>query len=283
MSHWKPLSGRVGLVASAPTASGAVSVLALYRQAWGVDPQNFQQAPNPLMASSAQGLHATMLASCTLASNRVDFSLTPYSGSQLDAEPQLHLIDDASAFYAELLRVSTAIGAGKIEVPPEFDRPAIFVQFASIESSVTEANRVLSGAIPEKYRPKLEDEGAFALQLNRPLTVRYRDDVTVNFLTKWSVEQFQVVSFGVQSGGVSGGSAQPGMLTPKVQVFIGACLTFDCHVAAPAGFVVPQGVRLLGRDQQAATFVDALRLVSDSQHALGLNMEGFPNDKSIQH
>jgi len=224
------------------------------------------------MVAMAQGRKGNLNATCTVAPNRVDFGLSPVNQPSMGSEPKLNLIDDSTVFHSELLRIINELGTGAIKVPDQFDRAALFVQFASIEPNVMEANRAISATIPERYRPKLTNEEAFVLQVNLPRAIPQHDDVRVNFLTKWSVEQFQVFSLAVQAGGFQGGaSAQAGMLAPRIQSFLGACITFDCSLASVAK------TGLLDRERRAATFLEGLRLVSNALVESGLNFKGFSN------
>jgi len=276
VTDWKPLSGRLGLVASGPTTRGNLSVPAIYKAAFGVDAQNFQQAPNPLLPSIAQGSKAGMTATCSLAANRVDFNLSPANPSGSISGPTLQLIDNPTFFYSELLHIATSICDGSVVLPNEFDRATIFIQLASIELDVETANRALVRVIPEQYRPKLQGEEAFALQINNPKTIESGgESLRLNFLTKWSVEQFQVITFGMATGGVPSGMVHPNMLQPQIQTFVGACVTFDCNVLTS---IAPKNA-LLDRDQQHATFLAGLNLISGAQRDFGLDIKGFPSDK----
>jgi hypothetical protein len=279
VSNWKPLSGRIGLVASGPVAPGTLSVLKLYSEAFGAEPQNFQTAQNPLMVSTAQGSKSGMVVNCILATNRVDFNLSPSNPSGSVSAPRLQLIDDEGGFYDQLLLIAEAIGSGKISIPQAFDRATVFVQFAAIESDWATANAALTRVMPERYRPKLENEEAFSLQINHPRSIQTGDGaVQLNFLTKWSVEQFQVITFEMATGGFAGGVGQPNMMQPSIKTYLGACLTFDCNVAMPP--MLPN-TQFLSADQRQATLMAGLGLIGRFQHQFGLDLKGFPDDKQI--
>lgn len=278
MGDWKPLSGRIGLGANAPLVPGTVSVIKLYSEAFGSDPQNFQQAQNPLMASVAQGTTFGMASNCILAPGRLDFNLNPMTPSGAISELKMQLIETDDAFYSQLLHIADSIGSGKIATPQEFDRPTVFAQFASIESDWTSANKVLSRVIPERYRPKLDAEEAFALQINHPKSIESGgESIRLNFVTKWSVEQFQVISFGMATGGFAG-SVQPGLLQPQIQSFLGACLTFDCSVAMPS--TIP-GKKFFTRDQQHSALRAGLGLIGEFQREVGLDVKGFRENEQV--
>lgn len=270
MGRWKALAGRISIIAGTPVVSGSVSVLELYKQAWGMDPLSFQQAPNPLAPSLAQGVRSGMTSSCNLAPNRVDFNLTPHSNSEMETEPTLVLMEDAGALHGELLRLSVALGVGAVNLPEEFNRVAIAVQFASIEANATEANRTITQAIPEKYRPKLNDEQAFVFQINQPARISPVEATQVNFVTKWSVEQFQVFRLGVSSDSMQGGSGQ-GALQPQWKTFVGACISFECNLLPLSNLIK------FSRNEQAKVLIQGLNLISQSQQEYGLHMEGFVN------
>jgi hypothetical protein len=275
MSLWKPLAGRIGLVATKPTSPGAVSALSLYKQTWGGEPANFQSSPNPLMPSAAQGIVSDLAATCSVALNRVDLSLTPSAQTgNPDPQPELRLIENSAPFFDELSRVAIAIGKNDIEIPPAFDRASAFVQFVSIEANVIEANQALVRTIPEKFRPQLTREESFVLQLSRP-TLDRNGNIPINILTKWSVEQFQVVTFGIATG-FHGGATPSAVMQPQLQVraFLGACLSIDCSF--------PNDREPPDRGQQMESLFGCLSLIAGARHEYGLTIGELQYEKTIQ-
>jgi hypothetical protein len=267
MSLWKPLAGRIGMVASKPTTPGAISALSLYQQTWGGDPSSFQSAQNPLMPSQAQGIVSDLAATCSVAQNRVDISLTPNAQTATpESVQELRLIENSPALFSELKRVANAIGNDEIKIPSAYDRASAFVQFVSVEGNVVEANQALARTIPEKYRPQLTDEEAFILQLNRRTLDRYHGNIPINILTKWSVEQFQVITFGIAAVGFQGGSTPSTVMQPQLQVqtFLGACLSFDCSFPND---------HQLNRGQQVESLLGCLEVVAGTRHEYGLTID----------
>lgn len=269
MSTWKALVGRISFLASAPTPPPETSVLDLYKQTWGTNPQNFQDAPNPLMPSTAQGVVDGMTVACTKLPNRVDFSVTPNTTIPT-ADLSIRFIEDASTLRGELSRIAAAIAANQIIVPEMLNRVAVFIQFVAIEPDLVSANKAVSRAIPRGYGGELSDEEAFVLQFSRSQALRDVPKVKLNVLTKWSVEQFQVVSFGVSFGvsvgGVAGENPQTGIV-PQVRSYIGASVSFDCNTP-------PTRETLVG-NERSALILEALNIASRAQLEYGLNVEGF--------
>ncbi len=268
MSTWKPLAGRVSFIADAPATEKPIAS-SLFLQAWGTDPQSFQQNPNPLAPSIAQGVRSGMLATCAVLPNRIDFALAPHAkGAQAD-RPTLVAIDSLIALYEELTRVAGRLRDGTLLVPTPFARPAVFLQFLSHEETRPAANQRIVGVIPSSYRPKLEEEESFALQLSRPLRI---GDVSTNVLTKWSVETFQVFWFGIQA--TAGGAAS---FSTRVEHFLGACVAFDIGPPGQTGFSfgapAPPGV--VDRSKQAEIIFSALQYVDRMLREYGLDLESI--------
>jgi hypothetical protein len=124
--------------------------------------------------------------------------------------------------------------------------------------------------MPSNYRVNLKDEEAFALQVSTTWKVKRFDKLGINFLRKWSVEQFQVVTLGVGVGGFPIANLSAAM--PQIDSYLGACLAIECNtrpVAEP-----------LTADQQAAALFDGLQLTSDAIREYRLDVEGFGNAKT---
>jgi hypothetical protein len=269
MSLWKPLIGRISIAASKPTPPGALSALELYQQIWKSDPTNFQNSPNPLMVSAAQGIALGMTASCAVVQNRADISLTPNAqDAATSVSLALRLIEDRSALYGELSRITQSIGNGTIKIPSEYDRVSTFIQYVSIEDDALAANAAVAKTIPERFRPRLTNEDAFILQVNIPTVDRRFGDTQINFLTKWSVEQFQVVSFGLAMGGTQGQGIPMPQLTSKS--YLGACLSCECNFPTQ---------NTPNRDQQIKSLIGFLGVLAEMQHDYGLNVDELPYDK----
>lgn len=271
MSTWKPLAGRISFNADTPPGEKPIAS-ELFRQGWGADAQSFQQPPNPLMPSIAQGIQSGMLATCAVLPNRIDFALAPNVQGAKNDRPTLVTIESVTALYDELTQVAANLRSGSLLVPTPFARPSVYMQFLSPEETLLAGNQRIADVIPTSYRPKLEKEDSFALQLSQSLQV---GEITLNALVRWSVETFQVFWFGFQAA--AGGSAS---ILPQIEKFLGACVAFDIGPPAPVGISfgpAPTTGAALDRPKQAEIIFTGLQYVDLMQHEYGLGLARHSN------
>jgi hypothetical protein len=268
MSEWKSSGGRITLF-PATMSSPSPSALELYRQVWGEEPDSFQKQANPLAPSVAQGNRSGLKAGCVAQPTRIDFTLTPPSSKQEEEQEVVSfpLIEDTGLLRADLTRTIDAVGL--TPVISSVVRVALGIQFLNLKPSCTEANGLLIAHIPEQYGVKVTDEEDFVFQINRPYRSRSAAGIKTNFITKWSVDQLQILTFAVPVGGTATGSAQipgPGSQTDK---FIAASVNFDVN-NAPMETKLP--------DRQATSLLhEALVTIAQMQKTIRLNVEGFQN------
>jgi hypothetical protein len=225
------------------------------------------------MPSTAQGVQGAMAVACTAFPNRIDFNLSP--DTTPGGVPELKLIDDGVAFFAELDRIARFLADGeKVGIQQGLERVALFVQFAKLVPHVVEANREISKVIPERYRVSLSAEEAFALQISEPILTRSAPTIRVNFLRKWSVEQFQVVSFGMGPAGGVGAAGPQGIVRPIVANFLGACVAFDINTVPPH--------EQLTREKQSEILIESLQLARETLRSFGLDVK-VSSDDSTRH
>jgi hypothetical protein len=125
-----------------------------------------------------------------------------------------------------------------------------------------EANHILTGILPNRYRVGISNEEDFVLQINQPRTSAEVEGVRMNYLTKWSTLRFQVLNVSIAMG--VAGVAMP---TQETQEFIAAGLTFDNNNK-------PVNVPLT-REQQSSLLSEGLRASEEMQRTIGLRFEGF--------
>jgi hypothetical protein len=264
MNEWKSSGGRITLF-PASVSSPALSALELYRQVWDEEPDGFQKQANPLAPSVAHGSRNSLKVACLAQPGRIDFNLTPPSSKQEEAV-SFPLIEDTGLLRAELLRVIDIVD--RSAVLNSVVRVALGVQFLALKPSSAEANRVLTAHIPEQYGVKITDEEDFIFQINRPYPSRSAEGVKTNFITKWSVDRLQILTFAVSAGGPTT-SAQTPASGSQTAEFIAASVNFDIN-NVPAQTPLPNG-------QPAPLLREALIAVARMQQAIGLNVEGFQN------
>jgi hypothetical protein len=271
MNEWKAYVGRIVLFPGAPVLSPP-SALELYRRVWGTDPDNFQKQANPLMPTLAQGTHSGMTTSCMTHPSRIDFSLTPLSPTDEVAQLSFRLIEDTSQLRAELTTITDAIGNGIVS--DSVVRVALNVHFLTVKPSPAKANEVLTKIIPAQYGVRITNEEDFIFQINRPYMSRKVEATKVNSITKWSVERLQVLTFAFPMIGAPI-SAPANAVPPKplTAAFTGASVTFDINNAPMESPI------LLSGEQQSLLLREALTTVVQVQRDIGLNVEGFQNDK----
>ncbi len=142
-------------------------------------------------------------------------------------------------------------------------RVALILQFLNLKPSHAEANKALTEVIPNRYGVTITDEEDFIFQINQPHMNREFQDIKMNFVTKWSVEQFQILTISLPSGGV------PAPVLPQPKNAIAASVVFDNNNIP----LTP--VRALPGKEQSALLQEALDAAVQMQQEIGLNIEGF--------
>lgn len=265
MNEWKALTARVSLFSSVQPSLQVMSALEIYKRIWKSEPERFQKSMNPLAPSIAQGRGTSLGYACSLQSSRIDINLMPLVSDSEATESTFQVIEDPTQLYREL---SMIIGeVGKSGISDSVMRVALFVQFVNLTANVVEANRAATEAIPEQYRIKLSDEEAFALQLSRPRTIRGVENIKMNFITKWSVEQFQVVTIAMPTNTMPTLGPAAGIGVPNVVEYIGASVAIDCN-NIPA--LVP-----LSSAQQSTLLNEGLIYSAQMQRNYGVNIKDF--------
>ena len=242
IGEWKALEGRVTLFPSSSPTSSVASAHAVYQQVWGDDPDSFQKGSG-VSPGVAQGKRKGMNVSCFVHPGRIDFNLAP---TPEGTEMSLALISDVEAFFDSLNRIIVAVSKG-VSVG-SMNRVGLHVQFFRPASNFTEANRMLTEIMPDKYRLALSDEEDFGLQVNRPYVSHTVPDIKMNAIAKWSIERLQVVAFAapVRMAGVQ---TQPRMPAPRIKEFMGASTAFENNNSKPTS---------LSPDQQSSLLFEAM-------------------------
>jgi hypothetical protein len=266
MSEWKSSGGRITLFPA--VSSPPPSALELYRQVWGKEPDGFQKQANPLLPSVAHGNHNGLKAGCLAQPTRIDFNLTPGPSRQDEAQEDASfpLIEDTALLRDELSRIIDVVGHNASLSPVV--RVALGIQFLALKPSSAEANAVLTASIPERYGVRITDEEDFIFQINQPYSSRSAQGIRANFITKWSVDRLQILTFALQTGGPITTAQIPASGSQTVQ-FIAASVNFDVNNVQTA-IPLPNG-------QPASLLREALSAVAQMQQAVGLNIEGFQN------
>ncbi|MEO8051931.1 MAG: hypothetical protein ABI833_16055 [Acidobacteriota bacterium] len=255
MPEWKPSTGSITLFLASPT-SPPLSALDLYRQIWKLDPDKFEKQPNPLAPAIAQGRHSGLTAACAIQPGRIDFRLSPILPPRQGIGIVFPLIEDLARFERALDGVTATIGQGVIAHPVV--RVALNLHFLVLKSSFAEANRALAAIIPPEYGVKLSDEEDFVFQINRPFASLEAPNVKMNFLTKWSVDRFQVLTLPV--GGVT-------PVSPTITTLLGSRVAFDVNSIPD-----PQALGL-SSSQQSSILREALITAGKKQKGLGLRVD----------
>ena len=264
MNEWKPFVGRITFFPLRGISSSPPSALDLYRQIWGGEPDAFQKPPNPLLPGFARGKRGGLIIDCTAHPARIDFNLraAPSHVSQMT----INLIDHPIELRDELMRIIKV--PDRSSVSENVSRVALILHFLNLKLSHAEANKALTEVIPDRYGVTIMDEEAFVFQINQPHMNREFQDIRMNFITKWSVEQFQTLTISIPIGGVP---AQAGMTwaSPQPKTVIAASVVFDNNNTPPTP------VRALTGKEQSALLQEALDAAVRNQQEIGLNIEGF--------
>jgi hypothetical protein len=209
------------------------------------------------------------MAGCLAQPARADFTLTPRSSGRTAAQEEVlfPLIEDTGLLHSELLRIIDIID--QHAVLQSVVRVALGVQFLALKPSSAEANGVLTTHIPKQYGVRITDEEDFIFQINRPYPSRGAAGIKMNFITKWSVDRLQILTFAVSVGSPTAASAQTPASGSQTAEFIAASVNFDIN-NVPTGAPLPNG-------RPASLLREALIAVAQMQQGIGLNIEGFQN------
>lgn len=258
MSEWKAFVSRISLFPTMPPESPMPLALDLYKGIWG-EPENYQKQLNRFTPAVAQGKHGRLQVNCLVQPVRIDLNLT--AAPSQEAQMTVALIDDPIELRDELKRIMGLLDEGL--VPNSVSRVALNLQFLNPKRSHAEANKAVSEIIPDSYGVTITDEEDFVFQINRPRMDEDFPDIRMNFLTKWSVEQFQVLTISIPIVGPAAGMASP---SPQVKTFISASVAFDNNNTP---------IRTLTGKEQSVLLHKALDAAVKMQQKIGLDIEGF--------
>ena len=254
MNEWKALVGRITAFSATPSQPPSAAIL--YRAIWESEPDSFQKQENPLLPSIAQGARDGMTASCSVVAGRADFNLTP--SRPLGPEVGLSLFEDSNRLSEGLAQITDALGRGAYA--NGVSRVALYVQFLNPAPGYTEANKLLTKVIPDKYGVRLTTEEDVVFQINCPYASHQANDLVMNSIVKWSLQKLQVVSFTITGLGPFGPANQP---TAQAKSYVAASVNFDIN-SRPTKAPLVSG-------QVAALLREALATVEQSKRDLGFN------------
>jgi hypothetical protein len=195
MGSWQAQMGRITLFPLLGQVRFPLSALDLYKAVTGKDPDNFQnqQPPlNPFPNSVAQGNMQGLAFSCQVQPVRVDLTFSP-GPTPTPFSNGLPAISDS-----RLLRAALASSIPSIEKAvrgAKLSRLAIYLQIGREVATSTEGNQFIRETLPPTYSVPLQDEEDFVLQLNRPSAAANDSSMRLNYITKWSVDRLQVLTF----------------------------------------------------------------------------------------
>lgn len=264
MGEWKTLSVRIVVFLSGPGKSLPAS--AHYLSVWGVAPENAHQPQNNALAPTvAQGEKGDLILNCTTFPGRVDFVFSPKVTNLNPEQPELGLIHDD-----DLLRQEIDSLVQTIETRPITDQAArvgVVIQVCRPAANVSEANRHLSGKLPSGYTIPITDESDFILQLN------YRSEnddsvrMIINRVTKWSVDQFHVMTFQLPQIG----QVLPGGFPAIPHIQRAASVSFDYNTLPPED----NSALILNPAQQCAMLRQMVSEIYTQQKFYKLNSDSF--------
>jgi hypothetical protein len=260
MSDWKAQSAQVVLFPVVPGGAPVDSALELYKAIWQTDPDSFQKhvAGSPFVLSSARGTVEGLAAACLAQPIRIDFTLAPLQQSAIAT--MTPLIDDSKHFSAQLAHLIEALG--DLQTGPQINRVSCVVKFAMISPNFVSANKSISSKLPKPYHVVLSDETDFVLQINRARPSKALDNITINFITKWSIERTQLITFTVDAA--AGQALGPSQM---VHELIMPNIVFDNNnVQLP---------RPMSKGEQKAIFAECLQGTSAQLKECNIAVEGF--------
>jgi len=249
-----------------PAPTPITSAREIFQHAIGIEPINFQGSPNPLAPSFAQG-NGTHLSTTVIAHPaRIDFTLGPITPNDFNGPPVFPVVENAADFREGIQSIAQRIATLSLSAPVL--RVALFVQFVLPVDSITTANQVLLGTIPDQYRVKLSNEEDFVLQVNHPRDLVQPRNVRLNLITKWSVERFKQVSFFAPV--VVSGAIQPTVIPESETVVASIGLDYNSAQTSPSDPILAA--------EQSAILLETLDIAIKSVRDNKLKVEGFGNE-----
>jgi hypothetical protein len=204
-----------------------------------------------------------MTVGCAVHPIRIDFTITPLNPSLESGGRPFMLIEDTPELHAELTRVIESVG--REAATYTVCRVGVYLHFITITPTIEEANRVLHTVIPEPYRAPIVHEEDFILQINRPRASTEIPGIKINYITKWSMDRFQVFNLSIPVGtAVADSRIAP---SSQAQEYLAASVTIDNN-NTPVVFS-------LSSQQQASLLRETLIQAELMQEELGLKVEGF--------
>ncbi len=206
-----------------------------------------------------------MTVNCAAHPSRIDFSLMPPSSDRPFQAKSLPTIEDAKIFREELSLIIDRIGKGVPSGP--ISRVACIFQFVAVQPSVEEANAAILSIMPPRYRIKLTNEEEFIFQINEPKNSQGVEHFRLNYITKWSVERFQLLSLQLPSAGMSPVSMIAGVLpfSATTQLLV-ASVVFDNNTI-PSNQEMPAS-------QQTELLREAFVAAEKSQNNINIKIAG---------
>lgn len=261
MNEWKVFNGRISLFLTMPPSASVPSAVDLYRQIWGSEPDLFQKQSNVLAPMLAQGLRDGLVVDCVTQPARIDFNIK--AASSPETLMTMAVIDHPSAFFNELKRIIDIFDKSSPSI--DASRVALNLHFLNLSTSHTNANKALAEVIPARYGVTMTNEEDFIFQINEPKPSKEIEDIRMNIITKWSVDNIQILSISLPTGGVAMGTA--GMTSSQAEkTFVAAHVVFDNNNTPSR--------RLTGKEQTTLLH-EAFDTASGMQRAIGLKIEGF--------
>lgn len=211
MSIWKIQAARITLFPLLGTGSVPKSALELYKAVWGKDPDSFQSQPMagaPFPVSVAQGVEGAVSRLCQTQPVRVDFGFNPTASTS-----DIATFVDTHQLHAEMRRVIGSVENALHQMP--VNRVAVYLQIGQETGDYSAANKLICQTFWEDRKFALTDEEDFVFQLNRPEKDSADPALKLNFITKWSVERVQILTFIGQAGGVGSGIAGTPIVSEK--------------------------------------------------------------------
>jgi hypothetical protein len=200
MSAWDVHIARITVFPLLGSGSSPKSALELYKTIWGKDPDSYQGPAvggGPFPASVAQGVEGRLIQNCQTQPTRTDLTFGPHVRALTTS---LAGIEDTTVLGPAMAKVFAAVEAAFQGTP--INRVAAYMQLGREAGDYREANQLLSATMWANKQVSLADEEDFVLQFNvpRPDT---SGSIKLNYITKWSVERVQVLTFQMPVGGTA--------------------------------------------------------------------------------
>jgi hypothetical protein len=218
MSSWQATAARIVLFPTGDAQPPGADVI--FSRVYGLSASRATR--DGASSSTAQGAFEGFDASCSVQPLRIDLGLGPAIPTSL-GPPKLTLITDIPKLRSTLEKMfAPASGLAK---DFSITRVALFIQFSKIAPNVRTGNEWLVETLNGENKLSLGDQSDFILQINNARQSEYVKGIVLNYLTRWSLDNFKFFAVPLGSNNMQAGAPVGG--EPLITEHLVANVVFD--------------------------------------------------------